>query len=69
MKDKKTFKEVYNNEEGILIIAVLAAMVMAGVSIFRGTNLTPIVSSMLWTCIVGLAILRVIKKAVEELKK
>lgn len=69
MKKEKTFKEIYNNEEGILIIAVLAAMVMAGVSIFRGTDINSVVSSMLWTSIVGLAVLRVIKAAVKELKK
>ena len=71
MKDKeKTFKEIVAKEEGILIIAVLAAMVMAGITIYNGgTDLSPIVSSMLWTSIVGLAVLRVIKAAVKELKK
>ncbi|GAG64309.1 unnamed protein product [marine sediment metagenome] len=69
METKKTFKEIYNKEEGILIIAVIFAAILCVITIFKGTQINSMVSSMLWTSIVGLAILRVIKAAVKEIKK
>ena len=62
------FDKVFIKEKGFLMYCIVAALIVMIAQIIMNKEIPAIIGIMLWTSIVGVAVMRVIKAAVEELK-
>ena len=64
----KNFNKIYNNELLIMFITFVVSVILLAISASNKEMPPPIVSTMMWASILGMAIMRVIKAGVDELK-
>lgn len=62
---KNEFNKVYKSQTTTLMIINVLGIIIAVISIIIPKTLDPSISSMLWTSLVGLLIIKVIKAGVE----